>query len=296
VTGFRGATGPYTLNSLFLPADDHLDVLYLGSPLPANGTLQGALSRDGDLDAFAIEVPVPGTLTVSSSGALDLMAALYDGNGNLIAFNDDAAGAGNFNFSITQAVAPGLYYVGVVGFDPSARGQYTITSRFTAGGGPVQGQAVEYFHAGFGHYFVTALPGEVTALDAGTVPGWARTGETFSVFPLGAAGSSPVCRFFTTRFAPRSSHFYTPFEDECLAVRGNATWTFEGVVFNVAVPDGAGNCPAATRPLYRLYNEGRSGAPNHRYTVSVTVRGQMLSQGWTSEGYGPQGVVACVPN
>ena len=48
-------------------------------------------------------------------------------------------------------------------------------------------------------------------------------------------------------------------------------------------------------PLYRLYNDGQGGAPNHRYTTSPTVRAAMMGRGWTPEGMGSLGVIACVP-
>ena len=64
----------------------------------------------------------------------------------------------------------------------------------------------------------------------------------------------------------------------------------------IAVPDGAGNCASGTQPVYRLYNNGVGGAPNHRYTTSVAVRSEMLAQGWISEGFGDNGVTMCSPN
>ena len=50
-----------------------------------------------------------------------------------------------------------------------------------------------------------------------------------------------------------------------------------------------------TVPLYRLYNNGQGGAPNHRYTIDPAIRTQMIGQGWIPEGNGPDGVFACVP-
>jgi hypothetical protein len=155
--------------------------------------------------------------------------------------------------------------------------------------------AIEYFNAGFGHYFVTALPDEISKLDAGVFPGWSRTGQSFSVYPLNTAGASNVCRFFSTSFAPRSSHFYTPFSDECATVQRNGNWQYEGLVFAVALPDAGGNCSPGTQPLYRLYNNGQGGAPNHRYTTSFGIRSNMVALGWVSEGYGAAGVISCVP-
>jgi len=155
--------------------------------------------------------------------------------------------------------------------------------------------AVEYFHYGFGHYFLTAAPGEIAALDGGLVTGWARTGESFAVLDLGAAGATPVCRFWTDQaFAPVSSHFYTPFADECVAVKAMPQWRYEGDAFAVALADANGNCGKSLLPLYRLYNDARSGAPNHRYTTRAALRAQMVAQGWIPEGVGI-GVTACVP-
>ena len=77
--------------------------------------------------------------------------------------------------------------------------------------------AVEYYYAGWNMYFVTALPNEIAALDAGAFGGvWTRTGQQFNVYALeGApASSSTVWRFFSTMFDPKSSHVYTANEAE----------------------------------------------------------------------------------
>lgn len=166
----------------------------------------------------------------------------------------------------------------------------------TSGGGaptPIPAttlNAIEYFHTGFGHYFVTASTDEAAAIDRGAVQGWARTGQTFKVYPLDASGSSSVCRFFSTTFAPKSSHFYTPSAAECSVVKSNPNWQYEGLVFSLGQLS-AGACPAGTGPLYRAYNNGLTGAPNHRYSTSSSIISTMTGQGWVSEG-----VIACVPN
>jgi hypothetical protein len=158
-----------------------------------------------------------------------------------------------------------------------------------------QPTAVEYFHAGFGHYFITASPQEVTALDAGTPAGWTRTGEAFGVLASGTPGAAGVCRFWSGgNFAPKSSHFYTPYAAECAQVGSSPVWTFEGEVFALTLANAAGGCGSGDLPLYRLYNDGRGGAPNHRYTTSPAIRAQMLAQGWVAEGTGI-GVIGCVP-
>lgn len=166
--------------------------------------------------------------------------------------------------------------------------------------GPLPGDviaatAVEYFHEGLGHYFVTAFDAEVAALDGGAIAGWRRTGATFAVDAAAAAGLQPVGRYFSTSFGTRSSHFYTASTAEDAAVRASPDWQFEAIAFHVAVPAADGSCAAGARPVYRLYNAGRDGAPNHRYTTDPATRTAMLAQGWVAEGAGAEGVVFCSP-
>ena len=167
---------------------------------------------------------------------------------------------------------------------------------YDAGPAPgAQALAVEYYHVAFNHYFITAFPNEIDLLDRGVFSGWQRTGRSFSVWLEDTGGMSGVCRFFSTAFAPRSSHFYTPYADECTTVRGNRNWQFEAIAFYTELPDTNGTCAFGRQPLYRLYNNGQSGAPNHRYTTSFEVRQEMVAQGWIPEGWGPWGAIACVP-
>jgi uncharacterized delta-60 repeat protein len=158
--------------------------------------------------------------------------------------------------------------------------------------------ALEYQYPPWNHFFITSLPSEIAALDGGVFPGWQRTGESFAVYPNGAPQSVTQCRFFSgSSFAPKSSHFYTPNPFECNFVNRteSAIWIFEGNVTPVQLPDASGNCAAGARPLYRLFNNGQGGAPNHRYTTSFATRASMIAQGWIPEGAGTIGVIACVP-
>jgi len=154
--------------------------------------------------------------------------------------------------------------------------------------------AVEYRHAEWDHYFVTAIADEIGKLDAGVFAGWQRTQQTFKVFATAQSDTVPVCRFFTTAFPPTSSHFYAPRGLGCEGTLANADWQFEGDVFHVRLPDANGSCPTGTRPVYRLYNNGQGGAPNHRFTTSEEVRTQMLAHGYVPEGAGI-GVGMCSP-
>ncbi len=155
-------------------------------------------------------------------------------------------------------------------------------------------QAVEYYYADWNYYFITSFPSEIAALDGGAFNGnWKRTGQTFNVWTQGAAQTPPTCRFFSTAFDPKSSHFYTPFAAECASVRQNPSWQFESIAFYLQLTDANGNCAAGSVPLYRLYNNGQGGAPNHRYTTNLNTANQMAAAGWVFEGSGTPTVFAC---
>lgn len=159
---------------------------------------------------------------------------------------------------------------------------------------PVTATAVEYYHAAFDHYFITAISDEITKLDSGVFAGWARTGQGFKVYVTPQSGLAAVCRFFSTAFGPKSSHFYAPRGLGCEGTLANKDWSLEGDVFYTPLPSATGACPSGTVPVYRLYNNGKGGAPNHRFTTSQSVRSQMLSAGYIAEGAGI-GVGMCSP-
>ena len=161
---------------------------------------------------------------------------------------------------------------------------------------PTTVRLIEYFHAEFGHYFITSIPDEISNLDSGTFGGWARTGLQINAYATASANAVPVCRFFSAAFAPKSSHFYSPFAFECAIEQANALWMLESRdAFDIAVPAEDGSCAAGLIPVYRLYNKGQGGAPNHRYTTDVAVRTQMIADGWVPEGLGADAVAMCSP-
>jgi hypothetical protein len=66
-------------------------------------------------------------------------------------------------------------------------------------------------------------------------------------------------------------------------------------VFYVSLPDTAsGACPAATRPVYRLWNARPDSG--HRYTTDAAVKADMIVRGYIPEGYGPDAVAMCSPD
>ncbi len=161
--------------------------------------------------------------------------------------------------------------------------------------------AVEFYWAARDHYFITAAPAEIAALDAGPPDGWVRTGSTFPVYDLPAAGqnplpgTTPVCRFYLPPpFG--DSHYYSASPDECAAVRAKFPgFTFESPdVFYVVLPDTlAGVCPPGTAIVYRLWNQRAD--TNHRYTTNVILVQQTLARGYVLEGYGLTSASMCAP-
>ncbi len=160
---------------------------------------------------------------------------------------------------------------------------------------PPRATVVEYYHAGLDHYFVSALPTDIAALDSGTLKGWARTGLTFGAYLEPAAGASPVCRFYLPP-ANGDSHFYSASPAECAEVAAKfPSFVFEsGEVMHVALPDlVTGDCPAGTVKVYRLWNNRADS--NHRYTADPAVKAAMLARGYVAEGYGDDATIMCAP-
>ena len=151
---------------------------------------------------------------------------------------------------------------------------------------------VEFYNAAIGHYFVTAFPEEIAALDEGRpVAGWTRTGVTWNAWRTAgeSADSVPVCRFFGTPGVGPNSHFYTANAAECATVKQNPDWTFEAVSFFIDVPQGTG-CVLGTEPIYRSFYPGAAVADsNHRFLPDLTMH-QNMAVSSTLEG-----VVMCAP-
>ena len=159
---------------------------------------------------------------------------------------------------------------------------------------PTSSLAVEFHNAELDHYFVTHIATEIALLDSGTtIKGWARTGESFAVYPMAQAGSSPVCRFY---IPPElgNSHFYGRGTAECNAT-GAANPSFvneDSQFFHVLLPV-AGACLAGTRDVYRAFSNRAD--VNHRYMVDPAIRDLMVAKHWLAEGDGPNLVVMCSP-
>ncbi|MBK9702567.1 MAG: hypothetical protein IPO75_03365 [Betaproteobacteria bacterium] len=240
-----------------------------------------------------------------TSPTLDTFVELYGVNdlgATPLAGDDD--GGGGYNARIPPGAgyftlpANGTYYIWAQTSAPDWTGSYTLTLSGVAavpGNTPEVVTVTEFHHPQFNHYFITADPGEAASLSAGNLPPWVPTGQTFKVWNAAGNGITNVCRFFNNEFAPRSSHFYSNNPAECPSLASRSRWELELANAFYMMTSPTGTCPAGTVPLYRLYNQGMSLAPNHRYTTFQSVRSTMIAAGWLPEGNGADGVFACVP-
>src|ERR1022692_1117583 len=154
---------------------------------------------------------------------------------------------------------------------------------------------IEYCNASQDHYFITSLPVEINALDAGQYLGWTRTGLVFGAFPQPFGAASPVCRFYIPP-GYGDSHFYSASASECAIAQARYPFFVDESpnVMYIDLPDATtGACPSGDIPVYRMWDARVD--TNHRYTTDPAVRAQMVAKGWVAEGYGPDQVIMCAP-
>lgn len=161
---------------------------------------------------------------------------------------------------------------------------------------------IEYYDAALDHYFMSASQPELDALDSGRIAGWTRTGYSFDAritryvdefAPSPLAELVDVCRLYIPP-ADGNSHFFSASATECsAALEQHPEFVLETTTaFLVTLPDlQTGRCPAGQQPVYRVWN-GRADS-NHRYTMSLEIRDEMVARGYIAEGYGPDAVAMC---
>lgn len=198
-----------------------------------------------------------------------------------------------YTFQFTTSVSGSA--IGVSRASITCLGDGPGIATFAFGAIPPTATVVEYYWASRDHYFITANPPEIAALDASPPGGWVRTGLTFGAYVATVNGASPVCRFYIPP-AFGDSHYYSPSPAECAAVHSTyPMFIYEAPnVFYINLPGPiSGTCPAGSVPVYRLWNARVD--TNHRYTTSASVRDAMLARGYVAEGYGPDIVDMCAP-
>jgi len=209
-------------------------------------------------------------------------------------------GGGNLNYGgVSQATYGAMPTDGRMLLLPGGTAVANQATNFagqtaSVGAAPAAATAVEFYNAGLDHYFLSHIAGEISDLDTGVHPGWARTGQSFRVFTASSAQTSPVCRFYIPP-GKGDSHFYGRGTQECTETgQKNPTFVNEDPQFFFVILPVAGVCPSGTINVYRVF-DNRIDA-NHRYMIDAAIRDTMESQRhWIAEGDGPDRVVMCVP-
>jgi probable HAF family extracellular repeat protein len=209
-----------------VPSQDAHAFRYDEARLRDLGTLGGATAR-------ALAINAADTIVGESTTAEGDLRAFAHAAGAMIDLNDVTSGLNGATLTTATAINDAGQIVAM-----SCTAPLVCPQAFRLDPVPAAKlAAIEYHHAGFDHYFMTAIADEIAKLDNGTFAGWTRTGGTFDVYAGDQVGTSPVCRFFSTAFSPKSSHFYTPGAAECAPC--NPSWQFEARVFRIptaAVP------------------------------------------------------------
>lgn len=302
--------------------DSATDSVIATVPVGAGGASANAVTVNAVYHRAYLANAVDGTLTIIDTDTdtvtntvpvgTDPQDALVDANGG----NVYVVNQGSNNVSILSAAtetvidtlgvggAPfraidGLNHIFVLNTNGNATDSVTIAAEEDTLAQTAI--ATEFYEADFNHYFHSDDEVETRLLVDGIFgDAWHRTFQFFRVWTSPGPNRVPVCRFFSTAFGALSSHFYTPYAAECTTLQTNpalsAVWQLETTaLYYLELTDASGNCPAGTAPLYRVYNNGLGGAPNHRYTADLAVRAIMIAQGWVPEGNGPNIIFACTP-
>lgn len=172
----------------------------------------------------------------------------------------------------------------------------TNFSRATGSVAPGPVTSIEFYHAVLDHYFISALAPDIDALDSGRLAGWTRTTRSFKVYPTqasGGAGVGPVCRIYIPP-GRGDSHFFSASPTECAETITKFPFMQleTDAAFFVGLPNTTtGACPAATVPVYRVWNNRADS--NHRYMTDRALRDSAVAAGGIAEGYGPDQVILC---
>jgi hypothetical protein len=209
--------------------------------------------------------------------------------------------AGNYTIELRLSADPAYPFTPalVQTANGPVQGSVFVTEHLTIVPGTANEAAdvIEFYNTSLNHYFVTSLANEIAILDLHQPPfqDWIRTGFSFKAYVAGTAPSTTahICRFYNSSY---NSHFYAAQGLGCAETQALfPDWHLESPeLFNETIPTTAGNCAQHSTPVYRLYNNGMGGAPNHRYLTDLNERQRMIMLGWIPEGYGA-GVAMCAP-
>ncbi len=126
-----------------------------------------------------------------------------------------------------------------------------------------------FYNKSNGSHFYTASAAERDTVIAKWSATYQYEGPAYTIKTTNPANSSPLYRLYNRK---NGSHFYTAScaERDMIVSKWGDTYTYEGVVYNVAA-----SSAAACTPVYRFYNT-RNGS--HFFTVSAAERDTVISK------------------
>jgi hypothetical protein len=223
----------FAVERLYSNADGTIQFIVLKESFGLDGQnlLAGHLitSQHGSsFKTFQFPVNLPGSATagrrvlIATQGFAALGAVTPDyvvPNGFL------ATDGGTVNFAQVDAMTYTLLPTdGTLQLERSGATSPNVATNFAGASGSVPAlpvTAVEFYNLALDHYFISALQPDIDALDSGRLAGWARTAESFKVYPsqaAGGAGVNPVCRIYIPP-ALGDSHFISASPQECNETR-----------------------------------------------------------------------------
>ena len=287
----------------------------------ANGTFDTSFNSTGkvitpigssDDYGYSVALQPDGKIVVAGycvSGAnLDFCLARYLANGTLdTSFGSTGKVITAIGSSTDVANSAALQPDGkivVAGYCSNGTNDDFCLARYD--GGPNTPKTLtEYIYNPLNYYFLTSRDTEKAALDA--LPGWARTGQSFSTRSFADPGALGISRYYFDQIAnnqTRGSHFYTLVNSEKTALselnpnnlslsRLPVNEGIDSYAFAPFIEGVGGSCAAGQTPVYRLFR-GQvrfPDDPNHRFTTSLALYNQFVALGWDGEG-----VKLCAPN
>ena len=134
-------TGAYTLRLAVVGADDHGDDRSTATPVALPSNTEGGIDHYTDVDYFQFEVSETREVTIATTGDVNMVGTLEDGEGGELASNERFHGN---NFSITRSLSAGTYYVRVASLNWGTRtGAYTLWLKGADDHGDARSSATE---------------------------------------------------------------------------------------------------------------------------------------------------------
>jgi hypothetical protein len=185
--------------------------------IPPPPTLEGSLTLTNPSIPSAMlgSATSPVLVTVSNTGGGPVaVTSIKSSNAGEFSISGStcasiAAGA-SCTFNVTFSpfyIGPRTATITVTSDAPGGPQSLKVSAAGPSGGPPASlppagaAAAIEYYHAAFDHYFISASADEIGKLDAGAFAGWVRTGRQFNVFVRRPAG----CARHAGSSVPRSA-------------------------------------------------------------------------------------------